>query len=222
MESMIKYPLLPKSNRYLKPGQFWPIPLVDGRYACGRVIDVVPPDGSDPYVPNLGTRSFLAGLMDWVGESPPEAQDLEGAVLLDQGLAHIGAIAIGDGCIRGERSFQADEVSPLLWVTPRNLADPVRYLYRGFHRIREAELKECEPYFGLSALSKPYLQARANLRFVEGRLPANDYRTYAPFGPAVLGEFQQRSACQGFGRERGRQEGRYQAGGSGPQGQSGL
>lgn len=179
----MKYPFLPKSNRYLKPGQFWPIPLADGRYACGRVIDVVPPEEPDPHVPNLGTRSFLAGLMDWVGDSPPEARDLEGAVLLDQGLAHIGAITVGDGCILGERSLQDDEISPLFWVTPRTLVGRARYLYRGFHRVREAEPEECEPYFGLAAWTKPYLQARANLRFVDGQLPSDDYRTFAPFSP---------------------------------------
>ncbi|MFB6618109.1 hypothetical protein ACFCV9_28480 [Streptomyces sp. NPDC056367] len=179
----MKYPFLPKSNRHLKAGQFWPVPLADGRYACGRVIDVMPPEETDLHVPNLGTRSFLAGLMDWVGENPPADRDLEGALLIDQGVAHIGAIAVGGSCILGERPLQADGISPLLWVTPMSLGDRTRYLYQGFRRVREADPTECTPYFGLSAWSKPYLQARANLRFVDGQLPADDYQTYAPFGP---------------------------------------
>jgi hypothetical protein len=62
------YPFLPKSNRQLRPGQFWPVPLSDGRFACGRVIAAASPIGS-----RVG---FIAGLMDWVGDAPPTASTL--------------------------------------------------------------------------------------------------------------------------------------------------
>src|SRR5262249_10570900 len=32
------YPFVPRSTAYLRPGQFWAIPLSDGRFACGRVL----------------------------------------------------------------------------------------------------------------------------------------------------------------------------------------
>ena len=37
---MPKYPFEPKSNAHLMPGQFWGVPLSDGRWACGRVLAV--------------------------------------------------------------------------------------------------------------------------------------------------------------------------------------
>ena len=37
---MPKYPFEPRSNVHLRPGQFWGVPLSDGRWACGRVLAV--------------------------------------------------------------------------------------------------------------------------------------------------------------------------------------
>ena len=37
---MTTYPLAPKTNAQLSPGQFWSIPLGDGRFGCGRVLRV--------------------------------------------------------------------------------------------------------------------------------------------------------------------------------------
>jgi hypothetical protein len=36
------YPFTPKWNRYLLPGQFWAVPLSDGRFGCGRVMGSLP------------------------------------------------------------------------------------------------------------------------------------------------------------------------------------
>jgi hypothetical protein len=35
---MPDYPFVPRTNATLVPGQFWSIPLTDGRFACGRVL----------------------------------------------------------------------------------------------------------------------------------------------------------------------------------------
>ena len=64
------YPFAPKSSSYLEAGQFWAIPLTDGRFGCGRVLDV--PREPDPNI-LVGRRAFLAGLMDWVGTAEPNA-----------------------------------------------------------------------------------------------------------------------------------------------------
>ncbi|MDP2630376.1 MAG: hypothetical protein Q8P56_03125, partial [Candidatus Uhrbacteria bacterium] len=62
----ITYPFRPKTNKNLIPGQFWGVPLKNGRFACGRVLQI-PKKGS-----GLGERIlFLAGLMDWIGDEPP-------------------------------------------------------------------------------------------------------------------------------------------------------
>jgi hypothetical protein len=52
----IQYPFEPKSNRYMKAGQFWGILLNSGKFACGRVLQIHP----------TYNRGFLGALMDWV------------------------------------------------------------------------------------------------------------------------------------------------------------
>ncbi|EMN51355.1 hypothetical protein LEP1GSC088_4454 [Leptospira interrogans str. L1207] len=68
MLNEVKYPFVPKSNRSLIPGQFWAIPLNNGKFACGRVIEVHP----------FETKMFLAGLVNWIGEVVPKENDLAG------------------------------------------------------------------------------------------------------------------------------------------------
>ncbi|HEY9062996.1 MAG TPA: Imm26 family immunity protein [Pseudobacteroides sp.] len=80
--SKISYPFEPKTNKFLVPGQFWAIPLENGKFACGRVIELNPDHN----------RSFLAGLMDWIGENPPSEEDLAGCKTLEQGCVHIKTI----------------------------------------------------------------------------------------------------------------------------------
>jgi len=62
---MPEYPFEPKSNTHLLPGQFWGVPLSDGRWACGRVLAVK--TQPDAYFPG-NSRTFLAALMYWQGD----------------------------------------------------------------------------------------------------------------------------------------------------------
>ncbi len=80
----IAYPLEPKSIAYLRAGQFWAVPLSDGRFGCGRVLYVPSPSDPQPSL-YLNTRIFLAGLMEWSGSEPPTAQAIAGCKLLEQG-----------------------------------------------------------------------------------------------------------------------------------------
>lgn len=80
----VEYPFRPKSNPHLRAGQFWAVPLSNGRFACGRVMD--PTSRIAPRV------MFIAGLMDWVGDAAPTEQDLVGRRVLAQGQAHIKTI----------------------------------------------------------------------------------------------------------------------------------
>jgi Immunity protein 26 len=97
-----EYPFTPKTNSRLRAGQFWSIPLRDGRFGCGRVLRVDRGSGS-------GARTrFLAGLLDWVGREPPTAESIAGAALLEAGYAHVRSIAYGGGAVLGERPLEAD------------------------------------------------------------------------------------------------------------------
>jgi hypothetical protein len=96
------YPFEPVSNRYLVPGQYWAIPLTDGRFACGRVLAV----------PAYEQSRVLAvvGLMDWVGARPPNDGDLAGRKIVRFGLAHVKAINQNGGAILGLRPLALDGI----------------------------------------------------------------------------------------------------------------
>lgn len=95
------YPFVPKSNRWLAPGQYWAIPLADGRFACGRVMTVPAWGKSD----RIG---LVVGLTDWVGDHPPTGEDIKGAPLLAQAATRFEAIANTGGAILGTRPLDAD------------------------------------------------------------------------------------------------------------------
>lgn len=96
------YPFRPKSNRWLQAGQFWSVPLANGRFACGRVMAASA---------DFGERSaFVAGLLDWSGDVPPNTAEIAGCGVLDQGGAHIATIHATGGFILGCRALDLDEL----------------------------------------------------------------------------------------------------------------
>ena len=110
------YPFEPRSTAYLRPGQFWGIPLSDGRWACGRVLAL--PSSAGDRGPG-DTRRFLAALMDWVGDDAPTADALAGCGLVDQGWAHVRTIQRTGRLVLGERDLALDAVRGLRTVTHR-------------------------------------------------------------------------------------------------------
>ena len=66
------------------------VPLSDGRFACGRVLDA--PKSGDLHVP-ANSRMFLAGLLNWAGSQPPTVESIAGASLIEQGFALAGDLA---------------------------------------------------------------------------------------------------------------------------------
>ena len=104
--SSITYPFTPKSTAKLVPGQYWGIPLSNGTYACGRVVQVLPKGVAGSRV------TFLAGLMDWNGSEPPNAATIAGADFLHQGQAHIKAVTENGVSILGHRSLKLDNLCP--------------------------------------------------------------------------------------------------------------
>jgi hypothetical protein len=100
------YPFQPKSSKNLRAGQFWPIRLPDGGFACGMVLDVV----SD------SRREFLAGLIDWHGPEEPLPIAIEGRALVAQGIGHVKMILEGYGWITGTLPPEVNPPSPILWT----------------------------------------------------------------------------------------------------------
>jgi hypothetical protein len=161
------YPFEPRSNAYLRAGQFWAVPLSDGRFACGRVLASLR-DNTDPLLMG-GTRLLLVGLMDWVGSDAPTSDDLAGSELVAQGMAHIKAIQETGGVILGYRDLALDNIVGLREVTHRG--GGVVYLYEGARRLRPATREEAANLTLLSTWGFKVIERLAEWRFVgtEGR-----------------------------------------------------
>lgn len=106
-----KFPFVPKSTASLEPGDFWSIPLPNGRYGCGRVLALQPKVGP-------GARSMLiVGLMNWSGNAPPRSDDLPGRGLAERGQIHISCIQRTGGEILGSRRLDLDGIGPALFLS---------------------------------------------------------------------------------------------------------
>jgi len=104
----IKYPLVPKSSQKLVPGDFWAVPLRDGTFGCGRVLERMPRGMPGARV------GFLGALLNWRGERQPDYESIARAPALEQGVMHIMAITQTGGAVLGNRPLQLDGVEP--WV----------------------------------------------------------------------------------------------------------
>lgn len=104
----VRYPFEPTSDAHLAPGQFWGIPLSDGRWACGRVLGVAGDAGDGP----AGRTWFRAGLLDWSGDREPTAETIAKCALLADGWAHIRAIRENGRVILGQRDLALDDIDP--------------------------------------------------------------------------------------------------------------
>lgn len=104
-----RFPFEPKTTSFMKPGQFWPIPLSDGTFACGRVLQLLPKETSYARV------KFLAGLMDWNSTRPPSAETIAGARCIEQGSCHLATIWNTGEVITGYRDLSLDGVEPWLF-----------------------------------------------------------------------------------------------------------
>lgn len=155
MAKNVKYPFQPKSNRSMLPGQYWAIPLSYGRFACGRVIQLPPPENKD-------TRGFLGALLDWSGDHPPTENDIAGCQPVVMGNAHIRVILEGahDGMILGHRPLELDNIEPPIY---RSMTESA--LHKGYVKLREAPFEEVKNYPYMSSLGYMYLNGRAEKLF---------------------------------------------------------
>jgi len=131
------YPFEPKSIAHLVPGQFWGVPLSDGRWACGRVLAVKAE--SDAYFPG-NRRTFLAALMDWEGDQPPTPEGIAGGRVVAQGWAHVRTIQLNGRLILGCRDLRLDGIRGLREVTHRGGGTVM--VYEGPAALRPATREE--------------------------------------------------------------------------------
>jgi hypothetical protein len=159
----LSYPFEPKSNASLEPGQFWGVPLSDGRWACGRVLEVLRhPSGTIPG----NTRMFLAGLMDWVSPQPPDETSIAGYGLIAQGAAHVVTIQLHGEQILGCRDLALDEIVGLAEVS--HSRGGTVYLFEGRRRVRPATVDEIATLPVVSTWGRDFISVLAERRFVKG------------------------------------------------------
>ena len=162
---MPDYPFEPKSNAYLVHGQFWGVPLSDGRWACGRVLAVK--TKADAYFPG-NSRMFLAALMGWHGDEPPAAEAIADRQVLAQGWAHVKSIRLNGQLILGCRDLELDGIRGLREVTHR--AGGTVMLYEGAIALRPATAEEANAMPVLSTWGFNVISVLAERLFVK-RLP---------------------------------------------------
>ena len=154
-----KYPFIPKSNQRLLPGDFRAIPLADGSFGCGVVLELYPKGLPGSKV------AFLAGLLDWHGVLSPTSEALAGSKTLKQGVAHILAITQTGGEVLGNRPLKLDGIEPWVFIN----GDVIQ---KGFARLRKWRRKDNECYPALSWWGYDVIQIFANkhlLGYMPGR-----------------------------------------------------
>lgn len=115
-------------------GQFWPIPLSDGKFACGIVLDLV--RGSN--------REFLAGLVNWCGPKEPQPRDIAWLDVVEQGIGHIKIIQEGCGRIIGVLPSDSLPPSPLMWT--EHIGGNEWGLYRGLELTEVIDAEQAKEY----------------------------------------------------------------------------
>jgi hypothetical protein len=89
-------PFLPKSTSYLAPGHFWSIPIDDHLYGCGVVLAMrTNREGK------RDSRMFLAGLLDWIGQTTPNEECIKDKRVVAERFAHIKTIQMSGGEVIG-------------------------------------------------------------------------------------------------------------------------
>lgn len=152
-----RFPFSPKSAASLKLGDFWPIKLDDGRYACGRVIGWWPKDYKGH------KKGFLGGLLNWCSDSEPTFESIAKATVIIQGGTDTNSLAAIGSQIVGNRPLELDNINAEIFIEyPDN---KTAYIYHGLEPIRPAKGSEIEKYQTVNIFGRLYLQARANHEF---------------------------------------------------------
>jgi Immunity protein 26 len=101
------YPSIPTKASEIKEGEFYYIPLSNGNFACGRILQIEIKSGRK-------TKSILVGLHDWTGQNHPTKEDIHMCPILEQGVIHLSSINHVGGMIIGYKALGEDNLKPLL------------------------------------------------------------------------------------------------------------
>ena len=96
----MKYPFIPKSTLHLVPGQYWPIQLSTGNYACGVVLAKLVRNDK------VESRVFFAALLDWSSDNLPREESIRLCNHLEKGALHVKAISKANSQILGQANFK--------------------------------------------------------------------------------------------------------------------
>jgi len=161
MATKFTYPLVPKSTASLRPGQYWAVPLSDGRFACGRVVQI-----GCPAIPSP-TRAFFGGLHDWIGSVPPSADAIAGRPIVEWGVMHLRAITKLGGAILGERDLGLDAIAPPARLS--SMGGSGTLLLNGAEPVRVATRDEWGTIPALGFWGYDFIQQLAEARMVQRR-----------------------------------------------------
>ena len=148
------YPFKPKSNKTLIPGQYWAIPLKEGKFACGRVVQVTRNYMASP------TKTFLAGLIDWVGDIPPTYEAIAGKKILEQGVVHVMCIheTAVDEMLTGYRPLDLDFIEPDYFRSQTGYQPGLCMLMKGLGELRTINIEEWQKYSTLGIWGTDYIR----------------------------------------------------------------
>jgi hypothetical protein len=126
----MKYPFTPKSTASMIEGQIISIPLSNGTYACGRVLEI-----------RKGSRTaFLVALMDWNSPNSPDSNTITNSKILKHGQVHIKAIIESGSEIVGHRELALDEIE--IPLTLDSSPDTKCLLRQGFTTLGYASTEQ--------------------------------------------------------------------------------
>jgi hypothetical protein len=161
MAAKSTYPFEPKSAISLRSGEFWGVPLRDGSFGCGRVLQ--PAAG----YPGASRVTFYGALLNWHGQQHPTEQAISGCKCIAQGKMHIKSLKNFGSPILGWRPLDIEEISPAIVLS--GLGDPSGMVMRGIEPIRvrtkaDADLPS-QSFWGIG-----YIMALAEHRFLSGEV----------------------------------------------------
>ena len=100
------YPHIPMKASVIKEGEFYYIPLSNGYFACGLLLEVEKKSGRK-------TMTILVGLHDWTGQELQTKEDIYNFPIIEQGVMQINLIAHVGGEVIGFKPFNDDNLKPL-------------------------------------------------------------------------------------------------------------
>ena len=147
------YPFTPTKASEIKEGEYFYIPLSDGRFACGRILLIEKKNGKK-------TKLLLVALHDWSGANHPTKEDIHSRPIIEQGVMHINSINNIGGEIIGFKPLGEDGLKPLLQFE-------AGYLLDGFENLGRISQDEYEKYSRRTTYGLDSIRLKANKHFAK-------------------------------------------------------